>query len=159
MRHGRSWSRFAAGAVGLLILLGTLAVTAPAASAHPIDGRFHRMRLLFFAPRMRLVQVLNQMFIPQTTFTIIQVVRVNVRIRINQVVPIQLAVADLIQPKMLPNELMVVEPLDQVQFDQFMNPTFAFVIRQVVIVNVRVSINQVVRMPMAIVAIRNFQAF
>jgi hypothetical protein len=162
MRYGRWRCRLAAGAVGLLFLLGTLGVTAPPASAW--DGRqFHHMRLLFFGPRMQLVQALNGAFIPQTTFTIIEVVRINVRVSVNQVVPVQMAVADLIQPRLLANELIVVEPLDQVLFDQFMNPAFAFFVRQVVTVNVRfrVSPNQivVVPMPMAVVAIRDLGLF
>jgi len=108
-----------------LFLLGTLGVTAPPAAAWN-DGQFHHMRLRFFGPRMQLVQALNHVFIPQTTFTFIEVVRVNIRVSINQVVPVQMVVADLFQPKLLANELVVVEPLDQVQFDQFMNPSFAF---------------------------------
>ncbi len=125
MRYGRWRCRLAAGAVGLLFLLGTLGVTAPPAAAWN-DGQFHHMRLRFFGPRMQLVQALNHVFIPQTTFTFIEVVRVNIRVSINQVVPVQMVVADLFQPKLLANELVVVEPLDQVQFDQFMNPSFAF---------------------------------
>jgi hypothetical protein len=162
MRCGRWRCRLAAGAVGLLVLLGTLGVTAPPAAAWD-DGQFHHMRLMFFGPRMQLVQVLNQAFIPQTTFTVIQVVNVNVRVSINEFFPVQMAVADLIQPKMLANELVVIEPLDQVLFDQFMNPSFAFSVRQVVTINIRfrVSVNQVVivPMPVAVVAIRDLGFF
>jgi hypothetical protein len=162
MRNGRWRCRLAAGAVGLLFLLGTLGVTAPPAAAWN-DGQFHHMRLQFFGPRMQLVQALNGAFIPQTIFTIIEVVRINVRVGVNQFIPVQMAVADLTQPKMLPNELMVIEPLDQVQFDQFMNPGFAFSVRQVVIVNVRFRVNfnqiAVVPMPMAVVAIQDLGFF
>jgi hypothetical protein len=162
MRNGRWRCRLAAGAVGLFILLGTLGVAAPPASAWD-DGQFHHMRLMFFGPRMQLVQALNQFFIPQTTFTLVQVVTVNVRVSVTQVIPVQMAVADLTQPMLLAKELVVVEPLDQVQFDQFMNPTFAFSVREVVTVNIRfrTSFNQVVvvPMPMAVVAIRDLGFF
>lgn len=160
MRNGRWRCRLAAGAVGLFILLGTLGMAARPASAWD-DGQSHHMRLMFFGPRMQLVQALNQFFLPQTTFSIVQVVTVNVRVSITEVVPVQMAVADLIQPKLLPTEMVVLEPLDQVQFDQFMNPTFAFSVRQVVVVNIRfrISVNQfvIVPMPMAVVSIRDLR--
>jgi hypothetical protein len=141
-----------------MILLGTLGGAAKPASAWD-DGHFHHMRLMFFGPRMPFVLALNQFFIPQTTFNVLEVVNVNVRVSFNQVVPVQVAMADLTQPMLMPKQLLVVEPLDQVQFDQFMNPAFAFSVIQVVTINVRVrvSVNQiaVVPMPMAVVAIQD----